>query len=245
MELIINASSSAGNSYLLRTSKGTLALEAGVPLKSILLINDLGIDDLIGCLVTHEHGDHAKYVSGYVSMGVDVYASAGTLDALHYTSHRLNVLTPNKEVTIGEFKILPFLVKHDAKEPLGFLINHPESGNILFLTDTWFCPYKFRNLNHMIVEANYDENILNDNLFQGVVHQKVYNRVKESHMELQVLKRMLRENDLSQVHNIVLIHLSGQNSDATKFHREITELTGKNVHIASRGKVIDFNITPF
>ncbi len=56
---------------------------------------------------------------------------------------------------------------------------------------------------------------------------------------------MLKANDLRQVNNIVLIHLSDSNSDEKQFVKEITELTYKNVCAAVNGMEIDFKKTPF
>jgi uncharacterized surface protein with fasciclin (FAS1) repeats len=64
-------------------------------------------------------------------------------------------------------------------------------------------------------------------------------------MSLDTCKRTLKANDLSQVNNIVLIHLSDGNSDAARFKREVQEVTGKTVWIADAGMEIPFNRTPF
>ena len=128
---------------------------------------------------------------------------------------------------------------------MGFLIHHPECGNVLFLTDTFYCPFKFRNLNQLIIECNFSEDILEENLISGKVHPSVVRRVQESHMSLEILKDLLLANDLSQVNNIVLIHLSSQNSNAEMFQSEITALTGKSVSIAEKGLEINFDKQPF
>ena len=64
-------------------------------------------------------------------------------------------------------------------------------------------------------------------------------------MDLATFKDILKANDISKVNNIVLIHLSDDNSDAARFEKEIRDLTGKNVHVADEGMEIDFNVTPF
>jgi ribonuclease BN (tRNA processing enzyme) len=70
--------------------------------------------------------------------------------------------------------------------------------------------------------------------------------VIESHMSLSTCKDLLKANDLSQVNNIVLIHLSDGNSDAKRFEAEVQEVTGKTVHVANAGLVIEnFNKQPF
>jgi len=73
----------------------------------------------------------------------------------------------------------------------------------------------------------------------------LHDRVITSHMSLDNCKGMLGANDLTAVNNIVLIHLSDGNSDARRFKKEVEEQTGKTVHVAEAGMVLDFNKTPF
>jgi phosphoribosyl 1,2-cyclic phosphodiesterase len=51
--------------------------------------------------------------------------------------------------------------------------------------------------------------------------------------------------DLSLVNNIVLVHLSDQNSDADLFKKTVENRFGKNVFIAGKNLNINFNKTPF
>ena len=62
-------------------------------------------------------------------------------------------------------------------------------------------------------------------------------------MEFETTKEFLKANDLTKVNNIVLLHLSMDNSDQARFKREVTELTGKRVAIAEPGLDIELNIT--
>jgi ribonuclease BN (tRNA processing enzyme) len=131
---------------------------------------------------------------------------------------------------------------------LGFLIHHPESGVILFLTDSYFSTYKFDGvaLNNVIIEANYDQVILDRKMEGGEEPRFLRDRVVQSHMSLETCKGILVANDLSAVHHIVLIHLSDRNSDEVAFTKEIRELTGKTVTVARPGLTIpNFNKTPF
>jgi phosphoribosyl 1,2-cyclic phosphodiesterase len=143
------------------------------------------------------------------------------------------------------FTVKPFKVNHDAAEPVGYLIHHNECGNVLFLTDTMYCSYTFASLNNIIIEANYSQEILDERLRSGASPDFLRNRVLQSHMSLNTCKDLLRANDLRSVNNIVLIHLSDSNSDAKQFHKEVSELTGKNVFVAEPGLTIPFNKTPF
>lgn len=145
----------------------------------------------------------------------------------------------------GNFKIIPFNVAHDSAEPFGYFINHPDMGNLVFITDTYYIPNRFDKLNNLLVEANYDKAILKENVDSGRLHPKVRNRVIKSHMEIETTIEFLKANNLTQVNNIVLIHLSNNNSNATDFKRKVEAATGKNVHIAGKGLNINFSINIF
>lgn len=58
------------------------------------------------------------------------------------------------------------------------------------------------------------------------------NRLLTSHFSLENVKEFLKANDLSQVREIWLLHLSDGNSDQVRFKREIMELCGKPVYVA-------------
>ena len=149
---------------------------------------------------------------------------------------------PNKHV--GDFTITPFNLIHDV--PIyGFHIYHPETGNVLFITDTGEIPYKFANLSQIIVEANYDSDIVYDLMMEGKLNVYGQNRVESSHLSIQKTLEFLSENDLSKVQNIVLIHLSSGSSNAKDFQKRTELATGKKVTIADKGIEIEFNLNPF
>jgi ribonuclease BN (tRNA processing enzyme) len=124
---------------------------------------------------------------------------------------------------------------------LGFLIFHPDSGLIAFITDSCSCDQVFNELDHVIIECNYARDILDANIIAGKVGYSQGNRIRLTHMELENCKRTLMCSDLSSVRNIVLVHLSNDNSDAERFRTEIQELTGINVEIASEMTEINFD----
>jgi phosphoribosyl 1,2-cyclic phosphodiesterase len=246
MKLKILNSGSVGNCYILETETTALIIECGVKFKDIMQALDFNLGKVAGVLISHEHGDHCKSVKDVMAAGLNVYASDGTIAAMkvanHHRAFRLFKQTPKQ---IGEFKILPFDVKHDAAEPFGFLIHHKECGNLLFVTDTYYVGHTFKGLNNILVEANYDQKIVDARLKDGNIHGKVRDRVLESHMSIETCKGLLEANDLTAVNNIVLIHLSDGNSNAADFKKQVQDLTGKTVHIAGKDMVIDLNKTPF
>lgn len=245
MKLKVLSSSSRGNCYILEGSTQSLLLECGVGFKQILEGIDFDLSRVAGCLLTHNHGDHACSAYWAVSNGLSVFSSAGTLNSFNFKHHRLIPVTPLKRFHVGEFEVIAFPVEHDAPEPFGFLIRHREAGLILFMTDTIFTKYTFDNVNHYIVEANYALDIIDENIFTGKSNKFVRDRVLNSHMGLDTCKEFLQKCDLKKTQNIVLIHLSENNADPERFKREVEECTGKPVSIATRGSEFNLSLTKF
>lgn len=239
-------SNSAGNAYVLYNDAEALLIECGVHIKKIKEAVGFDMGKIVAALVSHNHGDHCKAVREVLAAGVEVYASPGTMSAMGVQDHhRAHTVEPMESFKVGGFTVMGFDVKHDAIQPYGFLITHPECGLTLFLTDSYFVPYTFPELNNILVEVNYADDILDEKVAAGKTHSFLRERVMGSHMSLQTCKDLLLANDLSQVNNVLLIHLSDSNADEKRFISEIHELTGKTVMAATKGMDIEFNRTPF
>jgi phosphoribosyl 1,2-cyclic phosphodiesterase len=235
MQLQIINSNSSGNGYLLQNDKEALLIECGIHMDKIKQAVNFNIRKIVGCLVSHEHKDHCKSVHQVMKAGVYVFASRGTHIAMGTdSSHRARTTFKGHMFKVGGFTVKAFDINHDAAEPLGFLINHHDCGNVLFFTDSYYCNYLFPDLNQIILEANYSDEIINRNKVNGDLPKFLRDRVMESHMSLNTCKEMLKANNLAGVNNIVLIHLSDSNSDGAKFKKEIEQITGKSVHVEGR-----------
>lgn len=233
--LKVIASGSKANCYLLSLENEILILECGVNYKEIIKNLDYELSKVIGCLVTHEHKDHSKSIKELTENGIDVYSSLGTFEAVGIQNHRTRVIKARNPIKIGNFTILPFEANHDAAEPLGFLINHKAIGNMLFLTDSYYCEYKFENLNHILVECNYKKSLLDENIENKIIPLSLRNRITKSHFELENVIEFLKANDLSKIKNIMILHISGQNGDGEIFKSEIEKNIGFPVEIARKG----------
>lgn len=225
------ASSSKGNGYYVSNGPSHLLLEAGVKLDKL---RDAGINLVLldGCLVTHEHGDHAKYVKDIASY-TNIYSSKGTLEKfdLGLNEYKKNILELNKPKDIGTFTVIPFEVQHDAAEPFGYLIySKPTKEKILFATDTYYIKNKFKGLTHIMIECNYSGEIVKKNLEKGMPEVRV-KRLFTSHFELSNVIKFLKVQDLSTVKEIYLLHLSDGNSDAKLFKEAVQKATGKVVYV--------------
>lgn len=246
MDLIVLGSNSAGNCYILQNGTEALIIECGVPFMDVKQTLNYNIRQIVGALVTHEHGDHAAYADDYLKNRINVYMSQGTADRLDTNRHfKPSILKPLVTQQIGNFSILPFDVQHDAKEPLGFLINHPETGTVLFVTDSFYLKYKFKELNNILIECNYRLDLLQKNALSERIPDLLLARTLKSHMSYATCLETLKANDLTRVNNIVLLHLSDSNSNAAEFQKGIEEATGKTTTVAVKGLYMKFNKTPF
>ena len=246
MTLTVLASGSAGNGYLFEARHSALLVECGVKPETLMRRTAVPLSKIAGALVTHEHQDHAGYAGRYAALGIRIYASEGTIRAIDgiVPEYQASVLRSMQVRYIGDWKVMPFDIRHDAAEPLGFIIEHPEAGRILFLTDTVMCPYDFRELglDHILVEANYDDAILDGNVANGVVDEARAARTRGSHLSLRGACALLRADQTAELKTVVLLHLSMQNADREAFARKASETAiFARVAVARAGLSIELN----
>lgn len=238
MKLHILGSESKGNCYILTSNSGqTLIMEAGVRMDDVKKALNFDLSGVVGCIVTHGHGDHFGRVTQFINAGIDIYGSVETLKPIEH-SHRNNTIFYHSagvsaHTTIGEFIVMPFSVPHGVP-CIGFLISHPESGKILFVTDAAYIPHKFTGLKHILIEANYsDEAMVND-------------RAAGHHMALDTALNFIRDNEPHKLRNVVLLHLSASNSDEKEFIKQVKQVAPHaEVTVADKGVVVDLSREPF
>lgn len=229
MNITTYATGSKGNFYTIESNGEKLLLECGIAWKNILKSLGFSLSDVVGCLCTHIHHDHNKAIKDVISNGIDVYASIPTFEGLEGT--RVHHIKHLDRFKIGSFEIIAIESKHDCEGSLGFIIKI-EGKSILFLTDSYYCPYKIDNLDHIMIECNYD-----DDLIPTLPPYEV--RLLKSHMSLNTCKHTLESLNLSKCKTITLIHLSSRHGDKDKFKKEIEELTGIKTYIAEPGLIVE------
>lgn len=245
MRLNVLGSDSNGNCYILQTDKEALIIEAGVRFSEVKKALKWQLSKVVGAVISHEHNDHAKYVRDFVSNGITVLALPSVFKAkgINSLSFRKDI-EPMHGYIVGGFKVFAMPVCHDVP-CLGFIIEHEDMGRMLFVTDTMMLEYRVPGLNHILLEANYAEDILDAKIEAGSVPVSMKPRLIHSHMEIETAKGILRTNDLSGVNEIVLIHLSNGNSDERRFIREVQEVSGKPVYAAVAGLELNLSINPY
>lgn len=242
MRLKVIGTGSSGNCYAITASGETLLLDAGIQDKKI----KRAIETLpVGCLITHEHMDHAKSAKKLARIGIPVYASAGTFEAIGFNGGQ--VVESMKYYKIGGYTVLPFETQHDATEPLGFLIRNDKSKETLvYATDTYYLKYTFPGVNCWLIECNYMDDVAEAQMESGEIGENLYHRLNGSHMSLRRLAITLKANDLTDTRAIILIHLSDGRSDERQMIKTIRDETGiSEVFAAKEGMDLSVALTPF
>ena len=228
MNIKILASGSSGNAYRISDGKTSLLLDAGIPFRAIQVGCDFRTGSISGCLVTHRHGDHAKAIPKMLQRGMHVYSN----DDVAAIYPGVLAIKPLLEYGIGTFSVLPFEVEHDVP-CFGYQVESLATGEkLVYITDSAYVKYTFRGLTHIMVEANYAQEIIVDNARNERIPVYLAERVIKTHMSIETLLGLLRANDMSAVRQIYLLHLSDGNSDAESFRRQVQQETGAEVYIA-------------
>lgn len=226
------SSSSKGNAYLVEsTGAPPLLLEAGLPFRKLRERLGFRLSGLAGCLVSHEHMDHAQGVKDLLKAGVECFMSNGTSGSLGVSlHHRTNMVMAGVPRRIGEWDILPFSLDHDATEPLGFFISF-EADSLLFVPDTAGVKERFLGATIVAIECNHIGDVLDENVRSGRVDSALADRIRKSHLSLESLVAMLKTMDLSRCRQIYLLHLSDNNSDEYRMKKEVQQVCGIPVEV--------------
>jgi len=164
-------SGSSGNCTLVASEKAALLIDAGLSGREICgRLGAVGfrLEDVAAVCLTHEHSDH---VSGLRALqtryGMALYANSATADALRadpaMTRLQWRIFATGAAFEIGELRIEPFAVPHDAYDPVGFAISG-HGARVGVVTDigvaTNLVRERLRLCHALIIESNHDEHLL-------------------------------------------------------------------------------------
>ena len=240
VKLRVISSSSAGNAYALDSGTEILLLEAGI--RHSVMTRDVGFrdDKVVGCLISHCHGDHAKYAEEYAKRGIHIYCNKDVREKKRFPYGSYTEVQVMKTYDVGSFRICPFPLHHDVPN-FAYLIHHPQMGTCLFALDTYKFDFSLENVDHFLIEANYDDKILKANIQDGRIDRAQANRLMLSHMSLDNTNHFLQECHAETAKTITLCHLSERNSDPDLFRRSVESAFGIPCNIARKGLVIELN----
>ncbi|MBN2268945.1 MAG: MBL fold metallo-hydrolase [Acholeplasmataceae bacterium] len=168
LKVYILASGSKGNITYLKVGDIKVFIDAGISyqkMKKKMEAYGEFIDDVQALFLTHEHHDHTMGLFMLLKKGFlkDLYMTEGTYLSL---SQEIRDIIPNLHIvkadtpfTYGNLNITPFMISHDAKEPVGYVIS---DGNkkIVHITDTGYIDQNYHNLlenaDLYVLESNHN-----------------------------------------------------------------------------------------
>jgi phosphoribosyl 1,2-cyclic phosphodiesterase len=224
--ITIHASGSQGN----LVQMDNLLIDPGLPVAKIKKALNYKLSSMVGCLVSHEHMDHAKGAAEVMRAGVDVYCGEETAHALGLTGHRVHAVRHGQPFAVETWTVVPFDLSHDTP-CLGFLIGR-EGAKILFVGDTNYIRPKFGpGLTHIVMNTNYDVDILREQVDLGYINAPLAARIVKNHLSLQTAEKFMGTLDLSQCLEIHLCHRSLSHGDPESFRKRIERRTGRPVYV--------------
>jgi len=223
-KLLSLSSGSNGNCYYLGTSRYGILIDAGIGVRTIKkYLREYGIamETIIAVLVTHDHSDHIRSVSSLgCRMHIPVFATESVhhgIERSRYCTDKLygykKIILKDTPFTINDMVITAFEIPHDSIENVGYQI---KIGNdtIVLATDvgciTDRLKYYARTANHLIIESNYDEDMLHTGRYPAILKKRIVSGM--GHLSNAFTGEFLAEIFDKKLQEIWLCHLSQDNN---------------------------------
>lgn len=222
MRIAVLGSGSRGNAVVVESEGRRILLDAGFSCKQIeLRLAEVGVDPAsLGALVlTHEHEDHVRGVDVLARRyGVPVYATAGTLAECRHLGDevrtQVRVLASGVPVEVAGFEIEPFAIPHDAREPVGLVVEAAGGRRLGLVADlgsrsrlAWG---RLAELDLLMLETNHDLEMLRNGPYPWSLKQRVAGR--HGHLSNRDAADGLPELLCDRLRWVVLYHLSQTNN---------------------------------
>ena len=218
------ASGSSGNCYYLGTPSYGILIDAGIGVRQIKkILKEYGVEfeKIHAILVTHDHADHIKSV-GYLgeTLNIPVYTTELVHAGIRRSRYVEEVLIQSRRivqkeipVVIRDFKITAFEVPHDSSDNVGYSIEYGDQVFVI-VTDVGHITDTIKDYvskaNHLVIEANYDEEMLMTGTYPAFLKERVSS--KSGHLSNRDAAEFLAANYTSSIKSIWLCHLSRDNN---------------------------------
>lgn len=185
--------------------------------------------------------DHFRSAEYFLNCFVPVMMPKDCADNLRVTTFRPNLfIADGTQRTFGNWTVKSFNLEHDSQN-VGYIVHNAQTRQrICYMTDTGFVRAIPKDINILITECNY-----NNDLLHVPEMEERFVRVKSTHMSMERLVSYLDKIDLSMLTHIVVVHLSDTNSNEQVIVKTLQDKTGVNVTAASNGMNINLDSVPF
>jgi phosphoribosyl 1,2-cyclic phosphodiesterase len=214
------ASGSRGNAAVVCSEKTRVLLDAGLSARELVRRLDqttVKAKQLDAVVVSHEHTDHVRGL-GTLSRRLDlpVYLTQGTLENLPQETGQLadvKLFQPGTPFTVGDIKISPFAISHDAKDPAGFVLEH-DTYKLGVCTDlgiaTQLVRTRLQGCHGLILEANHDPDLLFSGPYPLPLKQRI--RSRHGHLSNADSLELLKNVCHNELRVVLFAHLSEVNN---------------------------------
>lgn len=224
MRLCSIASGSSGNCIYIGSGNTHILIDAGISKKKIeegLKTIGLSGSDITALLVTHEHSDHISGIGVFSrAYKLPIYGTKGTLKGVaEYKNlgkmpeglyHPVNA---NEVVTIGEIRVEPITISHDAYEPTGYRLE-ANGKAVALATDLGeyneYIVEKLKGLDAVFLESNHDVHMLEVGSYPYPLKKRVLS--SEGHLSNELSGRLLCDILHDRLRFVILGHLSRENN---------------------------------
>ena len=232
-------SGSSGNCSFVETDETKILIDCGVSSKKLEeALNSVGTDikDINGILISHEHTDHIKGLATICKKyNIPIYANSPTSTNIkaNIADDLKNKFNTNEKFEIGDIKILPFSIPHDAADPCGFNLFH-DNKKVTVATDIGHVDNKIlHNLdesNFLLLESNYEPNMLKCSRYPYTLKRRILG--PNGHLSNDDAALAISELLKQGVYNIMLGHLSEQNNfPELAYQTVMNSIISKNIDI--------------
>lgn len=224
MRLCSIASGSSGNCIYTGGEHTHLLVDTGISKKRVeegLKALDIKGEELSGILITHEHIDHVQGLGVFSrKYEVPIYATKGTIEGIKKISSigkmpegLFHEIQTDETFTLGELKVEPFKISHDANEPSGYRIGDGDKS-VAVATDLGkyddYTVEHLKNLDAIVLEANHDLKMLEVGPYPYPLKRRVAG--DKGHLSNELSGRLLCDILHDNLKHVVLGHLSKENN---------------------------------
>jgi phosphoribosyl 1,2-cyclic phosphodiesterase len=221
LRLVVLGSGSQGNAVVIEAAGRRLLVDAGFSAREIkrrLARVGLTPEDLHGVVLTHEHLDHVRGVDRFCrKRRIPIYATAGTVDGMTLRPEVAKLVRPCRSGVPFEaagFVVELFSVPHDAREPVGVVVEDPGGARVGLVADlgcrsrlAWA---RLGGVHALLLESNHDLDMLRNGPYPWSLKARVAGR--HGHLSNEDAARGLAELDHPGLQHVVLYHLSQVNN---------------------------------
>ena len=231
-------SGSTGNSLFVETDNTKVLVDTGESCKKIvegLSSINVSADKIDAIIITHEHIDHVKSL-GTISkkFNIPVYANTETWDAMptqrdKIETHNIKTFKIKEPFEIGDLRINPFSIPHDAANPCGFNICH-NNKKISIATDLGHMNSEIltnlENSSFILLESNYDTNILKCSPYPYQLIMRISG--PNGHLSNDMAGKTISTLISTGLNQVMLGHLSKENNFPELAYKTVVETLLEN-----------------